>query len=35
MNVLNFVEFIGTIAFAAAGALAGIQKKLDVFGVFM
>ena len=35
MNVLNLVEFIGTIAFAAAGALAGIQKRLDVFGVFM
>lgn len=35
MNVLNVVEIIGTIAFAAAGALAGIQKRLDVFGVFM
>ena len=35
MNVLNIFEIIGTIAFAAAGALAGIQKKLDVFGVFM
>ena len=35
MNVLNLIEIIGTIAFAAAGALAGIQKRLDVFGVFM
>lgn len=35
MNVLNVVEIIGTIAFAAAGALLGIQKKLDVFGIFI
>lgn len=35
MNVLSVVEIIGTIAFAAAGALAGIQKRLDVFGVFI
>jgi len=35
MNVLSVVEIIGTIAFAAAGALAGIQKRLDVFGIFI
>lgn len=35
MSVLNVFEIIGTIAFAAAGALAGIQKKLDIFGVFV
>lgn len=35
MNVLSLVDIIGTIAFAAAGALAGIQRRLDVFGVFM
>lgn len=35
MNVLSLFEIIGTIAFAAAGALAGIQKKLDIFGVFV
>jgi len=35
MDVLNIVEIIGTIAFAAAGALIGIQKRLDVFGVFI
>lgn len=35
MEVLNIFEIIGTIAFAAAGALVGIQKKLDVFGVFI
>lgn len=35
MNVLSLFEIVGTIAFAAAGALAGIQKKLDIFGVFV
>ena len=35
MDVLNLFAVIGTIAFAAAGALVGIQKQLDVFGVFM
>ena len=35
MDVLNIFEIIGTIAFAAAGALVGIQKRLDVFGVFI
>ncbi len=35
MDIINIVIIIGTIASAAAGALAGIQKRLDVFGVFM
>lgn len=35
MNVLSIIEIIGTIAFVTAGALSGIQKQLDVFGVFM
>ncbi len=35
MDVLNIFEVIGTIAFAAAGALTGIHKHLDLFGVFM
>ncbi len=35
MNVLNIIDIIGTIAFAAAGALVGIKKRLDVFGIFM
>ena len=29
------LEMIGTVAFAAAGALAGIKKGLDIFGVAM
>lgn len=35
MNVLSIFEIIGTVAFAAAGALVGIQRRLDVFGVLM
>lgn len=27
------IEILGTIAFAASGAMTGIQKKMDVFGV--
>ena len=30
-----FLELIGTIAFAISGAVVGIQKKMDVFGVAM
>lgn len=30
---LLFLELIGTIAFASSGAMVGIQKEMDVFGV--
>lgn len=33
MQLLFVLEIIGTIAFAISGALVGIQKKMDVFGV--
>lgn len=35
MTVWNIFEIIGTIAFAISGALIGIEKKLDIFGVIM
>jgi len=35
MIVLDVFGIIGTIAFAVSGALLGIQKKLDIFGVLM
>lgn len=35
MIVLNIFEIVGTIAFAVSGAVLGIQKKLDIFGVLM
>lgn len=33
MSVFFIFDIVGTIAFAAAGALTGVQKKLDLFGV--
>lgn len=33
MSLLNSFEIIGTIAFAISGALTGIEKKLDLFGI--
>lgn len=35
MIVLDVMGVIGTVAFALAGALTGIKKRLDVFGVIM
>ena len=35
MIALSIFEIVGTIAFAVSGAILGIQKKLDIFGVFM
>lgn len=32
-NVLYVLEIIGTIAFALSGAVVGIHKKMDIFGV--
>lgn len=31
--MIIFLELIGTIAFAVSGAVTGIQKKMDIFGV--
>ncbi|KYH34763.1 hypothetical protein CLTEP_12280 [Clostridium tepidiprofundi DSM 19306] len=33
MFLLNVFEIIGTVAFAVSGALVGMQKKLDLFGI--
>ena len=34
MNTLVFIlEILGTVAFAASGAMVGINKKMDIFGV--
>ena len=33
MALINFLEIVGTIAFAISGAMVGIQKKLDIFGI--
>lgn len=33
--LLLLFEFLGTLAFAASGALTGISKKMDVFGILV
>ena len=34
MDTLIFVlELIGTLAFAASGAMTGVRKNMDIFGV--
>lgn len=33
MTLLQVIDFIGTFAFAASGALAGVRKKLDLYGI--
>lgn len=34
-NIVFIIEIIGTVAFAASGAMVGIQKKFDLFGVLI
>jgi uncharacterized membrane protein YeiH len=34
-NFLNLIDILGTIAFAASGVYAAMQKRLDVFGVLI
>ena len=33
MELMSVMELIGTVAFAASGAIVAIQKKLDYFGI--
>lgn len=33
--IFEILDILGLIAFAISGALSGIQKRLDVFGVFI
>ena len=33
MNTLYFIDIVGTMVFAISGALAGRDKKLDLFGI--
>ncbi len=32
--VLHFIDILGTFIFALSGAVAGVKKGFDVFGVF-
>lgn len=33
MNILHIIDFIGVTVFAISGALAAVEKKLDIFGI--
>lgn len=35
MILLNLLDLLGTVAFAASGALAGIRRDMDLFGVLV
>ena len=35
MNLLYLLDLIGTAAFAASGALAGVHRRMDLFGVLV
>lgn len=35
MNVLYSLDLIGTVAFAASGALAGVRRRMDLFGILV
>lgn len=35
MNLLYLLDLIGTVAFAASGALAGVRRGMDLFGVLV
>ena len=32
-SIIFFMEILGTIAFAASGAMVGIRKRMDIFGI--
>lgn len=35
LTLFDFLDYAGTIAFAVSGALVGMNKRLDIFGVFI
>lgn len=35
MRYITWIEYLGSVAFAASGALVGIKKRMDVFGVMI
>lgn len=35
MSLMSVFDILGTIAFAVLGALAGVKKKLDIFGILI
>lgn len=35
MNLILFIDYAGTLVFAISGVLAGVDRKFDLFGVFI
>lgn len=35
MNLITIIDYVGTFVFAISGVLAGVDRKLDLFGVFI
>ncbi len=35
MDLLQFIDILGTFVFAITGAIRGVDKKLDIFGIFV
>lgn len=35
MDIIQFVDYSGTFVFAISGIMAGVEKKFDLFGVFI
>lgn len=35
MNLINFIDYAGTLVFAISGVLAGVDRKFDLFGVYI
>ena len=35
MSLFLIIDILGTIAFAVSGALTAMNKKLDIFGIFI
>ncbi len=35
LSVFNFIDLLGTFIFALSGAVAGVKKQFDLFGVFV
>ena len=35
MNIITYMDYIGVVAFAISGAFVAIQKRMDIFGVYI
>ena len=35
MNILTYMDYIGVVAFAISGAFVAIQKRMDIFGIYI